>query len=83
MRSFSIKFLVLGRGGGISGVFWGGGVPILFLWARGFSEFRKRAEHCFESAVLSRFWGRGCDEALSRKNRFFFFAEKEGDNSVH
>ena len=23
-------------GGGILGFFWGGGVPILFLWARGF-----------------------------------------------
>ena len=43
MRSFcrkktmSIKFLVLG-GGGIFGFWEGGGVPILFLWARGFSE---------------------------------------------
>ena len=30
----SIKFRVLGGGGGILG--FGGGVPILFLWARGF-----------------------------------------------
>ena len=33
----SIKFLVLG--GGIL-VLGGGGVPILFLWVRGFSEKR-------------------------------------------
>ena len=33
-KPMSIKFLVLG-GGGILG-FGGGGVPILFLWARGF-----------------------------------------------
>ena len=32
-KTMSIKFLVLG--GGILD-FWGGGVPILFLWARGF-----------------------------------------------
>ena len=32
----SIKFLVLG-GGEVFWV-WGGGVPIFFLWARGFSE---------------------------------------------
>ena len=31
----SIKFLVLG-GGGYFGFGGGGGVPILFLWARGF-----------------------------------------------
>ena len=31
----SVKFLVLG-GGGILGFLGGGGVPILFLWARGF-----------------------------------------------
>ena len=30
----SIKFLILG--GGILGFKGGGGVPILFLWARGF-----------------------------------------------
>ena len=34
-KPMSIKFLVLG-GGGILGLFGGGGVPILFLWARGF-----------------------------------------------
>ena len=37
-KAMSIKFLVLGRGR----VFWvlgGGGVPILFLWARGFFCF--------------------------------------------
>ena len=33
-KAMSIKFLVLG-GGGVLWV-WGGGVPILFLWARGF-----------------------------------------------
>ena len=32
----SIKFLVLG--GGIFRFFLGGGAPILFLWARGFSD---------------------------------------------
>ena len=32
----SIKFLVLGGGGGILGFGGGRGVPILFLWARGF-----------------------------------------------
>ena len=31
----SIKFLLL-RGGDILGLGGGGGVPILFLWARGF-----------------------------------------------
>ena len=31
----SIKFLVLGGGGGYFR-FWGGEVPILFLWAWGF-----------------------------------------------
>ena len=39
MRSFcrkkNLKFLLLGGGGGILGL-RGGGVPILFLWARGF-----------------------------------------------
>ena len=34
-KPMSIKFLVLG-GGGYLGFFLGGGVPILFLWARGF-----------------------------------------------
>ena len=33
----SIKFLVLG-GGRVFWVWGGGGVPILFLWARGFKE---------------------------------------------
>ena len=38
-KPMSIKFLVLG-GGGILGFGGGGGeVPILFLWARGFSWF--------------------------------------------
>ena len=32
----SIKFLVLGGGGILGFGFGGGGVPILFLWARGF-----------------------------------------------
>ena len=32
----SIKFCVLGGGGGILGFGGGGEVPILFLWARGF-----------------------------------------------
>ena len=32
-KPMSIKFLVLG---GVFWVFWGGEVPILFLWARGF-----------------------------------------------
>ena len=32
----SIKFRLLG--GGILGFFGGGEVPILFLWARGFSD---------------------------------------------
>ena len=34
-KPMSIKFLIF-RGGGISGLGGGGGVPILFLWARGF-----------------------------------------------
>ena len=34
-KPMSIKFLVLGGGGVILGFFLGGGVPILFLWARG------------------------------------------------
>ena len=33
-KTLSIKFRVLGGGGVLS--FGGGGVPILFLWARGF-----------------------------------------------
>ena len=36
-KPMSIKFLVF-AGGGIWGFGGGGGVPILFLWARGFSE---------------------------------------------
>ena len=36
-KPMSIKSLVLAGGGGVFWVFWGGGgVPILFLWARGF-----------------------------------------------
>ena len=34
-KPMSIKFLLLG-GGGYFGFWGGGGVPILFLWARGF-----------------------------------------------
>ena len=34
-KPMSVKFLLFGWGGGILG-FGGGGVPILFLWARGF-----------------------------------------------
>ena len=36
-KPMSIKFLVLG-GGGVFWVWGGGEVPILFLWARGFSD---------------------------------------------
>ena len=35
-KPMSIKFLVLGGGGVFWVFFGGGGVPILFLWARGF-----------------------------------------------
>ena len=37
-KAMSTKFLVLG--GGVFWVFWGGGVPILFLWARGWERFK-------------------------------------------
>ena len=46
----SIKFLVLG-----GGVFWiwggGGGVPILFLWARGFSD--NAETHCNSESQIA------------------------------